>query len=291
MTIIGFLSGKWRPPKDSQVSFAGKTIIVTGANVGLGFEAAVKFVAKGASKVILGVRNISKGENAAKQVEQRTGRKGVTEVWQVDLGDYGSVKSFAEKVKGLERVDAVVLNAGVYQGAYETSKYGWEQSLQVNTLSTALLALLLLPTLKAQKGKLPAGEKAVLEIVGSGRHVAAPITPEQDASQNLLEAFNKKFDFSGNRQYQVSKLFAHYASKELAKLAGDDVIVVASCPGACKSDLARAYMTNPVIVFLINVLFFLIFRTTEEGARTLVSATVQGEKVHGKWWKDDEIQP
>jgi NAD(P)-dependent dehydrogenase (short-subunit alcohol dehydrogenase family) len=291
MTIIGFLSAKWRPPKDPQVSFEGKTIIVIGANVGLGFEAAVNFVAKGASKVILGVRNISKGENAANQIEQRTGRKGVTEVWQVDLGDYGSVKNFAEKVEGLERVDAVVLNAGVYQVAYETSKYGWEQSLQVNTLSTALLALLLLPTLKAQKGKLPAGEKAVLEIVGSSRHVAAPITPEQDASQNLLEAFNKKSDFSGGRQYEVSKLFAHYASKELAKLAGDDVIVVASCPGPCKSNLPRAYMTNPVMIFFLNLLFFLMFRTTADGARTLVSATVQGEKVHGKWWKDDEIQP
>lgn len=291
MTVLGILTVKWHPPKDPQVSFEGKTIIVTGANVGLGFEAAVKFVAKGASKVILGVRNISKGEIAAEKIEQRTGRKGATDVWQVDLGDYDSVKSFVEKVKGLERVDSVVLNAGVYQGAYETSKYGWEQTLQVNTLSTTLMGLLLLPTLRAQKGKLPSGEKPVLEIVGSGRHVVAPITPEQDASQNLFEAFNKKSDFSGDRQYQISKLFVHYASKEIAKLAGDDVIVVATCPGLCSSDLPRAYMTNPVVTFLIRLIAFLMFRTAEDGARTLVSATVQGEKVHGKWWKDDEIQP
>lgn len=187
-------------------------------------------------------------------------------------------------------LDAVLLNAGVYQVSYELSKHGWEQTLQVNTLSTVLLAMLLLPTLKAQKGNLPAGDMPVMQIVGSTRHTVATITPEQDASQNLLEAFNQKSDFATDRQYKVSKLFVHYATRELAKLAGDDVIVTVTCPGACESSLPRGYMKNPVMVFWIGILYFLAFRTTEQGARTMVSATVQGKKVHGKWWKDDEIQ-
>lgn len=96
MSFCSFFRVKWRPPRNPQVSFEGKTIIITGANVGLGYEAVAKFVAKGASKVILGVRNISKGEHAAKEIEKKTGRK-ATDVWQVDMGDYGSIKSFAEK--------------------------------------------------------------------------------------------------------------------------------------------------------------------------------------------------
>ena len=289
-SIFTFLASKWRPPSDPKVSFEGKTIVVTGANTGLGFEAAVKFVAKGASKVILGVRNAAKGENAAKEIERRTGRKGITEVWQVDMDKYESVKSFAERVQELKSIDIAVLNAGVYQVKYETSQYGWEQSLQVNTLSTSLLALLLLPKLKSQRANLPPGEKPVLEIVGSSRYIVAPITPEQDTSQSLLDAFNHQSDFAGDRQYKISKLFIHYATKEISKLAGDDVIVTAVCPGACKSDLPRGYMTSPIMKFVIAFVYFLLFRTTEEGARSLVSGTVQGENVQGRIWKDDAVQ-
>ncbi|KAK4234271.1 hypothetical protein C8A03DRAFT_37961 [Achaetomium macrosporum] len=54
------------PPADPTVSFAGKTVLVTGTNTGLGFEAAVKYAALGASRLILGVRSADKGE-AAKQ--------------------------------------------------------------------------------------------------------------------------------------------------------------------------------------------------------------------------------
>src|SRR5579871_5075743 len=102
---IGFFTAKYRPPNDVHASFVGKNIIVTGSNTGLGFEAAVKFVALGASKVILGVRSIEKGQNAEKQIEARTGKTGVTEVWQVDMGDYESIKAFAKRVDTLDHLD------------------------------------------------------------------------------------------------------------------------------------------------------------------------------------------
>lgn len=112
--LLAFLSNKWRVPKDTRPSFSGQTVVVTGSNVGIGFEAAVKFVALGAAKVILGVRTVSKGERAAEQIEARTGRKGVTEVWQVDMLDYASVKAFASRATNeLDDLDVAVLNAGV----------------------------------------------------------------------------------------------------------------------------------------------------------------------------------
>ena len=56
---------------------------------------------------------MEKGEAAKKDIETTTGRSGAVEVWQLDLGSYESVKRFAEKAAGLERVDAVVENAGI----------------------------------------------------------------------------------------------------------------------------------------------------------------------------------
>lgn len=64
-------------------SFNGETVLITGANVGLGLEAARHIVRLGAARVILGVRNVQAGETTAKDIESSTGRSGICEVWEV----------------------------------------------------------------------------------------------------------------------------------------------------------------------------------------------------------------
>jgi len=105
-------------PSAPSTSCTGKTIIVTGANTGLGKEAARKFVQLGAEKVILGCRNAGKGEAAKREIEASEGREGVVEVWELDLGDYGSVGRFVERAKGLRRLDVVVENAGISESSF-----------------------------------------------------------------------------------------------------------------------------------------------------------------------------
>ena len=103
-------------------SFVNQTIIVTGSNTGLGREAASHIVRLGAAKVILAVRNLSKGEDARRYIESKTGRTGVVEVWELDLASYGSVKAFAERVEGLERLDALLENAGISVHEFEMTE-------------------------------------------------------------------------------------------------------------------------------------------------------------------------
>jgi NAD(P)-dependent dehydrogenase (short-subunit alcohol dehydrogenase family) len=100
------------PPVPSK-DCTGKTIIVTGANVGLGKEAARHYVRLNAEKVILACRSLDKGEAAKKDIEASTGRKDAIEVWQLDLSSYQSVKQFAERAKTLRRLDSIVENAGI----------------------------------------------------------------------------------------------------------------------------------------------------------------------------------
>lgn len=64
----------------------------TGANIGLGKEAARHFVQLNAAKVIIACRSVEKGENAKQDIESTTGRKGVVDVWQLDLQSYDSVR-------------------------------------------------------------------------------------------------------------------------------------------------------------------------------------------------------
>jgi NAD(P)-dependent dehydrogenase (short-subunit alcohol dehydrogenase family) len=83
--------------------------------VGLGFEAALKFAQCDADRVVLAVRSIAKGEQAQKEIERRTGRKGCISVWKLDMADYASIQAFAKRADTeLDHLDIAVLNAGEY---------------------------------------------------------------------------------------------------------------------------------------------------------------------------------
>jgi NAD(P)-dependent dehydrogenase (short-subunit alcohol dehydrogenase family) len=64
--------GENNPPKDPQISFSGKTVLVTGSNAGLGYQAALKFLALGALKLNLAVFISARGETAKKKIVQAT---------------------------------------------------------------------------------------------------------------------------------------------------------------------------------------------------------------------------
>lgn len=125
----------------------GKAIIVTGSNVGLGLEAARHFTRLNADKVILGVRNLERGEAAKKSIEETTNRLGVVEVWQLDLASYESTKQFVKRAEGLKRLDAVVENAGISTRRYQVAEDN-ESTITTNVVSTYLLALMILPKLR-----------------------------------------------------------------------------------------------------------------------------------------------
>jgi NAD(P)-dependent dehydrogenase (short-subunit alcohol dehydrogenase family) len=279
MALKVLLRQKWYPPIKETGSFDGQHIIITGANTGLGLEAAVKYAALGAAKVILGVRNLDKGAAAKATIESRTGRKDCIEVWELDMMSYDSVKAFAKRVEALDHLDVAILNAGVWRVEFSVSKYGWEEDLQVNVLSTTLLCLLLVPKMKS--GPDSTNQPAII-IVSSGMHKIAALKTEEG---NLLEAYNKEDGYNSYSQYGLSKLFLMAAMKSIAAKSVDSgVKVVAICPGVCQSELGRDYNSYLAVV-AIAIVHFLLFRPAEAGARTYVSAVSGGE--NGGFFKDD----
>lgn len=129
-------------------SFALKTVIVTGANVGLGLEAARHFVRLGARKVILGCRDLAQGKAAKEDIEASEKHvDGQLEVWEVDLGSFQSVAFFCRRAEHLERLDVVVANAGLLSHVYEQFE-GYERQCTVNVISTWLMVLMLLPIMR-----------------------------------------------------------------------------------------------------------------------------------------------
>lgn len=169
--------------------FSGQTVIVTGSNTGLGLEAARHIARLGAAKIILACRTVSKGENAAADIttsEHLT--KDRIEVWQLDLSSYDSVKAFAKRVDQLDRLDALIQNAGILTFKYRLEE-GDESTITVNVTSAVLLGLSVLPKLRESAKKY--GVRGRLSFVGSDLQYIAAFK-EADTPGSLYEALNNK---------------------------------------------------------------------------------------------------
>lgn len=280
---------QYTPPTDPRgISFAGKTVVLTGATSGLGYEAAIKFLNLGVDSLIIGSRSLERGNRVKADLEKHTNRPGAIQIWELEMNSFQSVQSFASRINGeVEKLDVALLNAGVWNRNYTTSPERWEETLQVNTLSTSLLALLLLPKLKnSAVGSTPSH----LTIVSSQQFVR--VKAENVRTEGpLLEHVNDPRHFNGPKQYGISKLLLEYVVKNLADLVRNEdgtlpVIVNTVSPGFCVSSLGRQY-NKFYERLLVWVVYKLFARTTEQGSRSLVSATVQGAESQGKCWRSD----
>ncbi|OBI31424.1 oxidoreductase [Mycobacterium sp. E1386] len=118
-------------------SFAGRTVVITGANAGLG-EVTARELARAGARVVLAVRNTEKGKSAAERMA------GDVEVRQLDLQDLGSVRRFADEMATL---DVLVNNAGIMATNYAVTADGFEGQIGTNHLGHFALTNLLLPKL------------------------------------------------------------------------------------------------------------------------------------------------
>lgn len=167
---IYFLTSQLRSLPYPETEYRGKTVVVTGANVGLGREAARHFCRLGAARVILACRDLDKGRAAGADIEASTSRKGVVDAWQLDLGSFESVRAFCRRAETeLDRLDVVVENAGVAIGTYVECDGGFESTIAVNVVSTFLMALLLLPTLRRTAARFNVEPRLV--VVSSDAHL------------------------------------------------------------------------------------------------------------------------
>jgi NAD(P)-dependent dehydrogenase (short-subunit alcohol dehydrogenase family) len=127
------------------------------------------------------------------------------------MDTFAGVQSFVADLKrDVEILDIVLLNAGVTAFSYQELAGGWESDLQVNTLSTTLLTLLLIPYMRNVGAQ-------HLAIVGSSTHIKSNVSNFPETG--ILDFLNDKKNFKDPMaQYGYSKLLVHYASNEIAKL-------------------------------------------------------------------------
>ncbi len=240
----------------------GKTVFITGANTGLGYETA-KVLAGQNARVIIGCRSEDKGRQARENILAEHSEADVAIV-QIDLGSLKSIKRAAKDVAQEPQLDILINNAGIMIPPYELTEDGFESQFGVNHLGPFALTNLLLDKLRAT----------------TAARVISTASIAHKRGKIHFDDINAEKHYSATQRYSMSKLANLYFAYELQRrlsAAGNDTISVAAHPGIADTELSR-YM--PGALMLMAPLFLPLFNTAAQGAwPTLYAAT--GDDIRG----------
>lgn len=203
---------------------SGRTAVITGANTGIGFETAAALAAKGAD-VVLAVRNLDKGADAAERITAATDGATVS-VQQLDLSSLESVRVAADELKSRhDTIDLLVNNAGVMYTDKGTTKDGFETQFGTNHLGHFAFTGLLLERLLTVPGS------RVVNVSSQGHRMRAAIHFDDlqlDRNYDRVAAYG---------QSKLANLMFTYELQR--RLQGTHTIAVAAHPGGSNTELAR----------------------------------------------------
>ena len=260
-------------------SMKGKTVIVTGANSGIGKATATALAGAGA-RTLVTARNETSGRETVAEIRGSTGSDEV-ELVVFDLADLTSVRrGAAELLDRADRIDVLVNNAGLVLTKRAETKDGFEATFAINHLGPFLLTTLLLD-------RITASAPARIVDVSSTAHRSARRGLDFDDLQS-----NRRY--SGMKAYSQSKLANILFTTELARrLKGTGVTANAVHPGTVATGFARDGDTSGVVAFGVKLIKPFVL-TPEKGARTsvyLASSPDVAEVTGGYFVKCRQAKP
>ncbi|KAJ6485601.1 hypothetical protein C8R45DRAFT_903286 [Mycena sanguinolenta] len=296
-SIWSFVVSQWRrQPSVLKVDLAGKTVIVLGANTGIGFEAAKHFATMNPGRLILACRSQSKGQAALAKLKADTGYS-KAELWIIDLADFSSVKQFVDKFeRDGGRLDILVENAAIGSFKYVPTTDKWDLSLQVNHLSTSLLALLLLPAMVRTAEQHSTVPRIV--VVSSGAFHWVKVNKSVYEDPEVLKTLGGAQYCSDPKnmqgRYPLTKLFNVLFVRAMNDrlLPSTPLVVNAVNPGYCYSELRREF-SGAMAAFDWLMERALAF-SAEVGSRRLIWAALshpnEPDKLRGEFLSDFQVE-
>jgi NAD(P)-dependent dehydrogenase (short-subunit alcohol dehydrogenase family) len=251
----------------------GKVVIVTGANSGIGLEAARELARKGA-EVILACRNQDKAESALSELRKEIPQAKLAFL-ELDLADLDSIREFADQFRSrYSRLDVLLNNAGIMMVPYGKTEDGFELQLGVNHLGHFALTGLLVDVLLSTPGS------RVVNI-SSNAHYAG----ELDFSNLMYEQGN----YTPSGAYSRSKLANLLFTYELQRRLDDrsaNVKSLAAHPGITATGLADHFIGGRV-KGLIRGIMKLLFQSAAMGALPGLRAAVDPRAEGGQYYGPD----
>ena len=250
----------------------GKVMIVTGANSGVGYEAAKEFARNGA-QTVLACRNMDKAQAALAEIQAEI-PDAPAEIMPLNLASLASVEQFAAEFKAkYERLDVLVNNAGIMMVPYQMTEDGFESQFGTNHLGhfalTGLLSGLLLETPGSR----------VVNVSSNGHHGGSMdfdnLMYEGGSAYEAQEAYGRS---------KLANILFTYELQRRYEAAGADALAVAAHPGISNTHLAD-HMLDKWYFKMGRPLMGLVLQSAAMGAlptiRAAVDPAVNGGDYYG----------
>ncbi|HWS91296.1 MAG TPA: SDR family NAD(P)-dependent oxidoreductase [Mycobacterium sp.] len=248
----------------------GRVAVVTGANTGLGYETASALADHGA-RVVLAVRNLDKGKDAAARITVKSPHADVA-LQELDLTSLESIRAAADQLRSdHDRIDLLINNAGVMYTPKATTRDGFELQFGTNHLGHFAFTGLLLDHL------LPVAGSRIVTVSSIGHRIRADIH---------FDDLQWERTYSRVGAYGQAKLanllFTYELQRRLAPRG--TTIAVAAHPGGSRTELTR---NLPAFVAAISSVIEPLFQDAAMGALPTLRAATDPDVIGGQYFGPD----
>src|SRR6201996_4317076 len=248
----------------------GRLAVVTGANTGLGYETAAALADRGAH-VVLAVRNLDKGKDAAARITAQSPHADV-ELQELDLTSLDSIRAAARQLRSdHDRIDLLINNAGVMYPPKANTKDGFELQFGTNHLGHFAFTGLLLDRL------LPVPGSRVVTVSSFGHRIRADIHFDDlqwERSYSRVGAYGQA--------KLANLLFTYELQRRLAPRG--TTIAVAAHPGGSRTELTP---NLPAFVGVVSSVIEPLFQGADMGALPTLRAATDPGVLGGQYYGPD----
>ena len=253
----------------------GKTVLITGADGGIGSETTKALAKKGAT-IIMACLDLNDATPVYQDIKQESGNENI-EMMQVDLASLSSTRKFARQFsQKYQQLNVLINNAGVFCWKREETEDGFEKTIGINHLGHFLLTHLLLPILKQTPG-------ARILNVSSNAYFQGKID---------LNDLHLKKKYKGTKAYNSSKLAIVLFTQELAEhLKDTDVAVNALHPGHAATNIWNMWPGKWYQALLFIILRMLMKPTVDAAQNGIYLASSDEVKgITGRYFDDKKLK-
>ena len=277
MSFFGFGGGvSFNAAKDIP-SLAGKVILVTGGTNGLGRESVKEFARHEPERIYLAARSLERAQTTIEEIRKEVPNAPPIEPIELDLASLASVKAaaaaFASKS---QRLDILMLNAGIMMVPHGVTKDGYELQFGTNHVGHAALAKLLLPTL-LRTAERPGADVRVVVLTSAGLGMAPRVGVDFDALKT------PSTDTRSFTLYGQSKLANALYAQELARKY-PQLRVSSIHPGGVSTNLAQPLANSNIFLKALLSLAPYVLTSVQSGARNQLWASVSKDVVNGEYY-------
>jgi NAD(P)-dependent dehydrogenase (short-subunit alcohol dehydrogenase family) len=258
------------PPLD------GKVILVTGGNIGLGKQCVLEYAKHKPAQIWLAARNLEKAKGAIEEIQKEVPDAPI-KLLELDLADLESVKKAARTVLAeAERLDILMLNAGIMGTSPALTKDGYELQFGTNYVGHALLAQLLLPLLE-KTARIPGADVRLIMVSSTGHNLA----PGEGINFDSLKTEAAALRSFG--RYGQSKLANILWARHMAKLH-PQFTVNSLHPGLVRTNLMEGATALPSIIRAISRVMGRAYTPLDQGARNQLWVSVSKDVKSGEYY-------